>query len=72
LGPYWIILAHSESLTRRKLPKKEIPGLYVQNRRMVLAMGTAFQTFCERAQLSLVIGLFAACAANVVLVLAFL
>jgi hypothetical protein len=39
---------------------------------MFPAMGTGLHTFCERTQLSLVIGLCAACAANVVLVLAFL
>jgi hypothetical protein len=39
---------------------------------MVLAMGTGLHTFSERTQLTLAIGLFAACAANVALVLAFL
>jgi hypothetical protein len=35
-------------------------------------MGTLLHTFCQRAQLTLAVGLFAACAANVVLVWAFL
>ena len=35
-------------------------------------MGTGLHTFSERTQLTLAIGLFAACAANVALVLAFL
>jgi hypothetical protein len=35
-------------------------------------MGNLLHTFCERAQLTLVVGLFAACAANVALVWAFL
>jgi len=35
-------------------------------------MGTLLQTFCKRAQLTLAIGLLAGCAANVVLVWAFL
>jgi len=39
---------------------------------MVLAMGTGLHTFSERTQLTLAIGLFVACAANVALVLAFL
>jgi hypothetical protein len=39
---------------------------------MVRTMGTGPQTFSERAQLTLAIGLFVACAANVALVLAFL
>jgi len=35
-------------------------------------MDTTPHTFCNRVQLSLAVGLFAACAANVVLVLVFL
>jgi hypothetical protein len=35
-------------------------------------METILHTFCERIQLTLAVGLFAACAANVVLVWAFL
>jgi hypothetical protein len=35
-------------------------------------MGTTPHTFCERVQLTLAVGLFAACAANVALVWAFL
>jgi hypothetical protein len=31
-------------------------------------MGTSLHTFCGRTQLTLAVGLFAACAANVVLV----
>lgn len=39
---------------------------------MVVGMGTMLHTFCERVQLTLAIGLLAACAANVALVCAFL
>jgi hypothetical protein len=39
---------------------------------MIFPMGTGLHTFCERTQLTLAIGLFVACAANVALVLAFL
>jgi hypothetical protein len=39
---------------------------------MVLSMETLFHTFCERAQLTLAVGLLAACAANVALVWAFM
>jgi hypothetical protein len=35
-------------------------------------MGTLLHTFCERVQLTLVVGLAAACAANVALVWLFL
>jgi hypothetical protein len=65
-------LAYSESLTSGKFRKKEIPGLCGQNRPMVFTMGTGPHTFSERTQLTLAIGLFAACAANIALVLAFL
>jgi len=65
-------LAHPESLTRRKPPKKESLGLPGQNRRMFPAMGTSLHTFSGRVQLTLAIGLLVACAANVALVWAFL
>jgi len=61
-----------ESLTDRKLGEKESPRLCNQNRRMFLRMGTLLHTFCERAQLTLAVGLLAGCAANVALVWAFL
>jgi hypothetical protein len=35
---------------------------------MVSAMDTSLHTFCERTQLTLALGLLAACAANVALV----
>jgi hypothetical protein len=35
-------------------------------------MGTMLHTFCERVQLTLAVGLLAACAANVALVWVFL
>jgi hypothetical protein len=39
---------------------------------MFPSMGTMLHTFCERAQLTLAVGLLAACAANVALVWVFL
>ena len=61
-----------ESLTGRKSPKKESPGLAGQNRRMFGAMRTISQHSGERVQLTLTVVLLAACAANVALVCAWL
>jgi hypothetical protein len=71
-GSDWAILAHPESLTRRKFREKEISGLIRQNRRMFPGMGTGLRTFSERTLLTLAIGLFIACVANVALVWAFI
>jgi len=61
-----------ESLTGGKFAEKEFPRLRRQNRQMFLPMETMSRTFCECVQLTLAAGLFAACAANVALVWAFL
>lgn len=64
----------SESLTSSESLKKETPGLYVQNRRMLAAMRATLQNACAcvRLQLTLSAALLLACAANVALVCAWL
>jgi hypothetical protein len=75
-GANWLVSARfcglSESLTSRKRPKKETSGLARQNRRMVPAMRSTFQTSCARVQLTLTVCLLVACVANVALVCAWL
>ena len=64
----------SESLTSGESLKKETPGLYVQNRRMLAGMSATLKNACAcvRLQLTLSAALLLASATNVALVCAWL